>query len=702
MAEIFEFGMLQETSTRKDIGVVRKDILLHHQHSGKDNHLLFLVETSQYTNQEVKGLVQWINQNVHGFNYDVVAATPLDVDIDFIRKRTIYKFYQQNSSNFMQYVKPGSTIIIPLGIALSAITKSDDLNTECFYDYVFNKTYFYSPQTDTYVYPIDGFLSLFKFLDGMYRPKDCSRLVFAEYQLNWLIKNYDKFRNPPDIDRLIINEVKSESDFRDMLHINRNAPKVAQDLETSGFNFRKDIIGCLTASYDGSTGWFVPWEFVDIDAWSEHIKDKVQIYQNGKFDIKFAKHQGVRNLRINSDTLQLGQTLNEMRFNSLKSLAYYYTPYGGYDKPLDDYIAMWKPATYLDIPNSIKIPYATKDAIETFRIEDSMQKQLTWLDSKFPPIHEKGWTIREFYEKVKLPTVNTFIDIEMRGFSVDLTKWETNSRILQSKIDTLRTDLEGLLNIKSANHMTSSFDQIFFSDEDFMEDESSELQSSQKLGKILEAAGWECLGRAKNGGYLTGDDILKRWAQTGHPEAKKIQSLRSYLTLQKTFMGKLSDPNSGWQFYISKFGDGDYRICPSYKSMLTETMRNACGDPNYQQVPSQAQDAQLFKEIMSTPDINKYYLMTLDYASLQMRLATIDSEDPVLMKAYQKDPDLDLHTKTGFNIFCKNNLFSINQIRVIEKDKTYIFFPFEEIKILRDGKEVISKAENLEESDILI
>jgi DNA polymerase I-like protein with 3'-5' exonuclease and polymerase domains len=708
MSNDFEFGLLDLDSSKKNINTNHRNILFHHENNNKNNHLLFLLESTDYDNNQIKGMVTWISNHIKGFDYDIVASTPLEVTTDFIKKRTIYKFYDNNSSDFNQYIKINKTIVIPLGIALSAITKSGDLTTECFYDYIFNKTYFYSPQTGTYVFPIDGFDTLFKKNAGPSLPLDSSRVQFALYQLGLIKKNYDKLCSPPDPERRIINIVKNSKDFIEMININKDEPKLAKDLETGGFNFRKDPIGCMTVSYDGKSGWFVPWEYVDKEVWSNHIKNKYQIYQNGKFDVKFCKFNGITNLHIDSDTLQLGQTLNEIRYNSLKSLAYYYGFHGGYDKPLDDYISKWHPNTYLDIESKILIPYATEDAIETFNADSEMQKQLTWIDNNFPPIHENGWLVRDFYEKIKIPSVNTFVNIEMRGFSIDVTKWETNSRILQSKINVLKQELEYDFNIKSSANSESSFDTIFFNDEDFLDNDKSDLQSSQKLGRILESLNWECLGRAKAlgknkiGTYLTGDDILKRWSQLGHPEASKIQSLRSYLTLQKTFMGVMTDPKTGWQYYIEKFGDGDYRICPSYKSMMTETMRNACGDPNYQQMPSQAQDARLFKEVISVPDINKYYLVTLDYASLQMRLATIDSEDEVLMEAYKKNPDLDLHTKTGFNIFCKGLKFDINQVTITDKGKTLVMFPNEEIKVLRNNSEITIKVSDLKESDSLL
>jgi DNA polymerase I-like protein with 3'-5' exonuclease and polymerase domains len=389
-----------------------------------------------------------------------------------------------------------------------------------------------------------------------------------------------------------------------------------------------------------------------------------------------------------------------MRFNGLKSLAYYYTTYGGYDRELDDYIDRFKPSSYLEIPENLLSKYATMDAIINYQVEEKMQKQLTELDEKFPPLQEGGWKVRDYYEKVKIPAVNAFVDIEIRGVYVDIEKWDTNANIIEQKINDIKNTLRDQL------HIT----EVFISEASLFENEEKDddgkkdvLQSNMKLGILLEKKGWECLGRSKTGYYLTGDEQLTRWEQLGRTEATLIKSLRSYLTLQKTFMGKSKDYNMGWRRYIETHPDGSHRIHPVYKPLLMDTQRNGCSNPNYQQGPSGSKDAKLFKEVYSTPNNDDYYLCNLDYSGFQVRLAAIDigNDKDTLFQAYKENPFLDLHCKTGWNIFCKGTKFDVEEIEIIDGDKKRVFFPHEEVSVMRNGQKIKVQASMLEETDIL-
>jgi len=92
-----------------------------------------------------------------------------------------------------------------------------------------------------------------------------------------------------------------------------------------------------------------------------------------------------------------------------------------------------------------------------------------------------------------------------------------------------------------------------------------------------------------------------------------------------------------------------------------DTMRNGCGNPNYQQVPSHSENAELFKQIFTVPDPDKYYLVTLDYSSFQIRLATIDILDTSdsLFQSFINNPKLDLHSVTGYNVFAQGRGFNM-------------------------------------------
>lgn len=698
MGMSFTFGV--DSSVKpKDQGKILNSICIASKHTYGNAHVLLLLETEPKCVSQFKYSMEVLfKQNLPNFDYDVVVATKLNVSREVIQKQGIYRFYQENGSDFQQYVRD-NTIIICSGYALQAITLADDLSIECFYDYVFNKTYFYSPRTRTYVFPIDAINVVLNLQNDKWTPVDCSRTEFMYLQMRYIKEHYEALKNPPSPKRIKIIQAQTRDDWRGICEVSKKYDKVSWDIETDGFSFIHNKIGCLTLSFDGITGYYVPEHLINYEEFNIMLIGKYQIGANKKFDDKFMKYHGVSNAYTHSDVLHLGHQLNEMRFNGLKSLAYYYTQHGGYDFALDQYIQKFKPKSYLDIP--ILPSYAAQDAIHAYNIEKYMQEQLSKQDVDFPP-KEGDWTCRKLYESIIIPYTNMFTDIELRGFNVDMENWAKGSVLLQTEILGLKEELRKSLMLSSVDSNATSFEDIFCEEEESTE--KDELDSGKKLGEILEHLGWEDLGRTKGKWYKTGDDQLLRWLQLGHSEAALIQKMRSYLTLQKTFMGAPGDYTKGWKPHVV-LEEGQAKIHPTYKPMLMDTMRNGCNSPNYMQIPATSKNlgkmVESFKRILSVPSKKKQYLVTIDYSGAQLRLAAIDSQDPLLLSKYQKNPQTDIHSLTAFNVFCKGAEFSLDEVILQEGSKTIKVFAHEKVKIIREGKQIEVKASDVLETDSL-
>ena len=692
----FEFGGINTKVKMNEQDSLVKEILLHSVKSNTDKHLLILTE-KKYTNAQLGALSTWLKKHLVGFSYDLVTATILDVSMEKIKKEGYYHHYKRARSDFSRYIIPDKTIVVTLGSALNAITLSSDLSVECFQDYIFNKTYFYSPQTDTYVFPLDGYMSLFQNEQGYWAPKDCSRVEFALYQIQQIKTFYGTLKETPPIRTPRIIELKTKEDWHDF-YVQWKTPAVEMcwDTETDSLQSMTCRCGCFTCSFDGKTGYFIPWEIVNVEQLSILLSNKIQIGQNLKFDRKVIDKYGVKNTHIHHDTWALSHSINEMRFHSLKSLAYYYTPYGGYDNELEDYKDRFHPDNYLEIPVPILKKYATMDAIVNFLVYKSMIKQIDELDKKFPPTHENGWSMRRLYEDIVIPATNKFVEIEERGICVDMKVWERNALILMHLIEDCKSSIQKGLGITDEGVFQDLMD-----DDSDEEETKSVLQSTMKLGKILEAKGWEELGRAKNGVYLTGDEQLLRWINFGHAEAVDLQKLRSYLTLQKTFLGFPNSTTSGWKKNVQYHKeDNTYRIHPSYKVMLMDTFRSGCSDPNWQQIPSQALNAELFKQIFTVPDKEKYLQITNDMSSFQIRLCALDIGDvnDNLYRLLLSNPKADLHSITGYSIFADG----VEYIFVNNEGKDYVYSPIQTIAIIRSGEPMYIQAKDLVETDILV
>jgi DNA polymerase I-like protein with 3'-5' exonuclease and polymerase domains len=167
-------------------------------------------------------------------------------------------------------------------------------------------------------------------------------------------------------------------------------------------------------------------------------------------------------------------------------------------------------------------------------------------------------------------------------------------------------------------------------------------------------------------------------------------------------MGVPGNDNKGWRPNVVHHDDGVDRIHSTYMAMLMDTLRNGCHNPNYQQIPSSSKRAELFKQVLTVPDIHKQYLVSLDFSGMQLRLATIDSKDRVLLKAYRDNPNTDVHSKTGYNIFCSNVEFNIDEVHIDIDGKHRVYLSTDMVKIIRDGKSIKVQAKELITTDVMV
>ena len=128
-----------------------------------------------------------------------------------------------------------------------------------------------------------------------------------------------------------------------------------------------------------------------------------------------------------------------------------------------------------------------------------------------------------------------------------------------------------------------------------------------------------------------------------------------------------------------------------------------------QQVPTRGKFSKEIKSCLKTPDDDNYYLCTVDYSSLQCRLAAIDirdTNDP-LVKILQQGAGVDLHSNTAFNTFYSEKEVDIGILSVEQDGKTYEFLEGENIRVKRKndaGEEEIVEifANDLRESDTIV
>ena len=247
-----------------------------------------------------------------------------------------------------------------------------------------------------------------------------------------------------------LHELVGYEEIKKFLEEHKGFDSVAFDLETSGFDFINDKIRCIQLAFDEIDGYYIEWkEFEDHPDLIQILSDMLlsipnRITQNGKFDIKFLWQNGVsREVTVTEDAMEMAHVLCSQRKKGLKTQSYYYTPYGGYDHQLDEYVKKQKKIRkvsdipYSTIPKKILFPYSTMDPIMTFRTYVDTKIALEQFAIRFPtekPIEHTGGHASTPYEWYKLYVMGLYpiiCDTEFEGMCVDTEVMDKHRAILQ-------------------------------------------------------------------------------------------------------------------------------------------------------------------------------------------------------------------------------------------------------------------------------
>jgi hypothetical protein len=142
---------------KKDIDLKRSDDLIDPiQYADSTSPDLYFIAESPLSSVQIKSLKRDVYSSINNLvNIAVINTFPFKPTEKDLSKNII-KFYADNHIDFSEYIPPNSRIIT-LGRSLYAITESDKLNVEAFYDIIFNSSYFYDPVLKSYVFPTDAF-----------------------------------------------------------------------------------------------------------------------------------------------------------------------------------------------------------------------------------------------------------------------------------------------------------------------------------------------------------------------------------------------------------------------------------------------------------------------------------------------------------------------------------------------------------------
>lgn len=558
-------------------------------------HFIFLVDHKPSA-FEKKHLISDI-EGAGIFSYVIQVAVQVEYDPDTL-KSGLCAFINANKSDWEKYIDYNGVHcagIMTFGNALYAITKCTDIMVDDFYAADFVPSYIYighgyCTNCDCHVIPVDKLEFLYPVVaeDPVHYVNWKTR--FFKKQLK-LMKSRDL--KVPDLTPIRIHTLKTKEECAKVLANNMNAEAVAYDTETTGLDCFADKVGCFTVTWNGVDGYYLPWDLVNKRQLVANLQScKKRLTQNGKYDLKIMWTNGMapHTCYPTDDTLMLAQVLHSDRHHGLKSLAFYYTPFGGYDNELDVFKKNTRVKNYCQIPIDILSKYAVIDAIVTYRVYFAQMENMDEIDRKFPNDKMPEWTLRRWYEEITMPVYGDYIDMEYRGVVVDREMQIAGQNELKAKINELRKKMAEAWNV------TPAF----------------EFDSTKKLGKLFQDLGWPAIELAKDGTYGTSDSVLIEYKRLGKPGIDEIQKYRTLQKFLQTYLGVEENDDRGWNEFIKYSDFGEPRVHPNFGVFANTSLRNNCHEPNMQQLPVHDPDAQAILKMVSVPWLEEYTIETDD------------------------------------------------------------------------------------------
>lgn len=300
----FSFGGLKVTSKKQamNLKIENNPILIDKRNAfASYNFTVTILADEYYDSAKLKLIDEFLASN--GIRkYIMLCAINCRISKEAIKanqKQGVIDFYMSNRSDYEKYIEPLSPIIT-VGPALYSHLREDDIYPSHVQQVVFGKSSFWFSFDRTskgnYIYPIESFTDLFTNPKPgnqtifMNKPLDSYKTRLAELQFRNVIKNGNQ--PAPRYPNLIKHFIKSKEEFYSVFYEpnkDRKNELLSWDLETSGFNCFKDDIGCITLSFDGVEGYYIPWKYVDPEKLDEILGNNRTLGANAKFDVKFLK-----------------------------------------------------------------------------------------------------------------------------------------------------------------------------------------------------------------------------------------------------------------------------------------------------------------------------------------------------------------------------------------------------------------------------
>ena len=413
-------------------------------------------------------------------------------------------------------------------------------------------------------------------------------------------------------------------------------PIVALDSETTGLYPRDGHVQGISLCFNGVQG-----AYLNADCFTsttekllqELFNRKTVVFHNAKFDIGFLEYHFNFKFSNFEDTMLLSYLIDENPGNhGLKGLAIKYTPYGDYEKPMYDWMDVYRKEhgvlkSEFDwgcIPFDVMKTYAAMDALCTYILFEKLKKikenpKLKWV-----------------YDNILIPGTRFLTDAQDNGVPFDKERLYMAQEIMQKNIDTAIDKLY-------QNPRITEWEKI--NGKDFNPASTVQLRSL-----LFDTLGLQPTGKKTGTGANSTDaEVLGELSKQSEVPGL-ILDIRQRSKIKNTYLDKI----------IPQL-DRDGRLRTSFNLHSTTSGRlSSSGKLNMQQLP---RDNPSVKGCIRAGWGKR--IVAMDLTTAEVYVAAVLAEDKALMEVFRSGGNFhSTIAKTVFKLPCE-----VEDVDALYKDK---------------------------------
>lgn len=400
---------------------------------------------------------------------------------------------------------------------------------------------------------------------------------------------------------------------------------VACDIETSGLNPAKSEVWCIGITVSKNKTYFIGKDVIDM---YPRILNGIlslpkvnYIWHNGKFDKKMCHFNGMKDIRVDEDTMLMSYSLNEN--SGIHSLGIASTLILGASEFKSKMNKVFKViTTYADYVEN------ESDFVERVCMDSHYTYHLyeTFLDE----INNNKDAYHIYYNLLK--KINKFlIKMELNGLKIDVEMAKSFIPIYQKEIENLKKEIQEEV-------------QDYWNKENYMIKMKAK-SCSDKFNPASPKQVKHLLYNILDIQLDTKD--FKDYGKTDIPTLSKVinppKVLKMILKLRKII--------KEYKTYVVSYldnVDSKGMIYPSFSCTGTATGRTNCSNPNVQNVPSdKTKQICNVRNLIIARKPNRI-LFEIDYSGAETRCLAYMSQDKALIRATTIG---DLHTEVAYSIY---------------------------------------------------